>query len=154
TEGRTPGSHPTNGNAHPHHSLGEAQRATLAELVQLLSQSDGSSSKGDESSDSKEVVDLAHALFGRAHEEFLSRKSSETLMNITRALAREVRNFLSGEDRFRVKVEAGEDSLSLYAVLGDRPFIVNSLRECVLYHNCTIDVFLHPIILRQGQRLS
>src|SRR5262249_13813378 len=43
---------------------------------------------------------------------------------------------------------------AFHIVIGDRPFVVNTINECIRSFGLTTPVFLHPVLLNTGRRIS
>ncbi|MCB0321407.1 MAG: NAD-glutamate dehydrogenase, partial [Bdellovibrionales bacterium] len=97
---------------------------------------------------------LAQYLFAKAPVEFLEAKSSENLIEICRSVKSEFDAFIQADTPLTVRIDWKGDFAAAYIILGDRPFIVNSTRECIVARGVSLNVYLHPIIIRDGQRIS
>ncbi|MCB0329529.1 MAG: NAD-glutamate dehydrogenase [Bdellovibrionales bacterium] len=147
--------------------VGTIQKRTVAALTEFLADSPSAKKKNSKKDDSarKALEELAHSLFSHAPTDFLSSRSLSDLFEITELVQAELSTFFSSENRYCVTVsestapnaeeeEGSPHSIRVTTVLGDRPFIINSMRECIIQSGGVIEVFLHPILLRDGQRFS
>ncbi|MCO6429923.1 MAG: NAD-glutamate dehydrogenase [Deltaproteobacteria bacterium] len=97
---------------------------------------------------------LASSLFSKAPIEFLERKSLEDLAHITELCSRAVNRLGENNARFFITSEQSERHTAFISVAADRPFIVNSLTESIEAFGLRLDVFLHPIFISDGYRIS
>ena len=135
----------------------------VSELCSYLGTSAQDSSAATPTSEHLQV--LAGSLFADAPEEFLSRHSMNELTWITSELDNCISTFLAGDDAQIVRMadhvsdgapqaSAENEKTHIFTVMGDRPFVINSIRECIAQSGSSIHVLLHPILLRDGKRLS
>ncbi len=98
---------------------------------------------------------LSEALFAKAPEEFLEARPLGELKTITSFCYSLVQSFLQ-KDRHDVRIasEHGPSSSRISIVLGDRPFIINSITECIRREEADLSILLHPILFLSGYRLS
>ena len=141
------------------------RKASLSKVAELRSYIANNDDSDEFIHDSEPLQELAGALFTEAPEEFVSRQSMKELRWITKELNSRIQQFLEGDGTQVVYIsdQAGSNDqsdqsskgfLHIFTVLGDRPFIINSIRECLLQGGASIEVLLHPILLRGGKRLS
>ena len=90
-------------------------------------------------------ADLVTQLFGKAPEEFLSLHTAQDLLVIARKSFDLLVTFSSTNSQFELSVETTQEGTALYVVLRDRPFIINTVSECIREHGAEIQFFLHPI---------
>ncbi len=97
---------------------------------------------------------LADRLFAKAGKEFFRLKTLDDLVHITEKASSLLETFHNNKKEIIVEHEVLESRSALYIAIGDRPFLINSIRECLIDFHLTIHAFLHPIILEDGQRTS
>lgn len=136
----------------PSQALGQLQEETLTELKALLrTNENGSSLK-------KHLVEkdeLSEFLFAKAPEEFLLSHTKAELVEIVNGASQAIDSYLSEDGKLAVHRSSLQSGVThFFMALGDRPFIINSLRECLLAFGGNISVILHPIIIREGYRIS
>jgi glutamate dehydrogenase len=99
-------------------------------------------------------VELANSLFAKAPIEFLERKSLSQLSEIANECSERISKLKSNKKNYIIDITRNGSYTSLISVIGDRPFIVNSLTYCLEALGHKIHVFLHPIVLLDGYRTS
>ncbi|MCB0332245.1 MAG: NAD-glutamate dehydrogenase, partial [Bdellovibrionales bacterium] len=97
---------------------------------------------------------LADKLFAKAAKEFFRLKTLDDLVHITEKASSVLNTFYEKNHDIIIDHEVLESRSALYIAIGDRPFLINSVRECLIDFHLTIHAFLHPIILDNGQRTS
>ena len=98
---------------------------------------------------------LVGKLFAKAPEDFIEKKSSLELKEVFKNCASVLHTYLQDENKVSVKAFAlSKSKCSIVAVLGDRPFIVNTISECIRSLGFKIDFLLHPVILFDDYRTS
>jgi len=85
------------------------------------------------------------SLFSKASTSFIEHKSLEELVHIADGAVKTVEEYINRTEPVIVKVEERPDSLALYIVLTDRPFIINTVTETIRAAGADIRTFLHPI---------
>jgi glutamate dehydrogenase len=100
---------------------------------------------------------LANLLFAKAPTEFLEHQTLDELVEITeRSLA--CLNSFIGSSALSItsyrREHSGEQMTCLNIALGDRPFIINTVTECLRARGIGVRALLHPIIMTSGFRAS
>ncbi|RMG44289.1 MAG: hypothetical protein D6719_02145 [Candidatus Dadabacteria bacterium] len=98
--------------------------------------------------------DLARRLFGKAPAESIENRDIDELVKITRGVSECLDQYLNSDNKCEIKTELSRNYCSIYIAIGDRPFLVNSIRECAREADVEIKLFLHPIIIKDGYRIS
>lgn len=97
---------------------------------------------------------LAQQLFARAPEGLFRNKSTEELVEIVRVASQTLNELLNNTKTPQVKVLRNKNYSSIWLAMGDKPFIVNSITECIRHRGWPIVALLHPIIILDGYRFS
>ncbi len=121
----------------------------VKQLTDLLHSQTGG--KG-ETTDFLNSSTLATSLFARAPGEFLEQKSLEDLSEITRAGMNAIEEYLKAPRKVYITCHAHDEYFSLFVLLSDRPFIINTITETLRDFGIDIKTFLHPI-LKGGKNL-
>ena len=109
---------------------------------------------GDSTDDFLSSCELARSLFGKASVDFLERKTLDDLVAITRKSAQTLSSFFQKRENICIDCETCEDFSSFYISLGDHPFIITSITECVRDFGVKILSLNHPILIDDGYRVS
>lgn len=97
---------------------------------------------------------IATSLFAKAPIDFLERTTVADLAHITQQGIAAVDSLLKRRGETSLIVEQRADGVSFWIALGDRPFIVNTVNECLASTRFEASVFLHPILQDQSMRVS
>lgn len=139
--------------------LGEKLKGLRGLLIDQETKANGATKKLDESG---ELLSFSEALFHRAPSEFLKSITLRQMSNISRHAFSLFSQFLKSSSPYLVDVrtsfgndgETREGSV-ICSVMGDRPFIVDSLAEYFRSQGLSSHVMLHPILRdRFGKRIS
>src|SRR5262245_36198631 len=82
-------------------------------------------------------------LFAKAPVDFLERKTLKDLADITDKAARAVDSCTARASEIQITPELHDEYTSFFVALRDRPFVVNTITECVRYFGGNISVLLH-----------
>ncbi|MCB0353383.1 MAG: NAD-glutamate dehydrogenase [Bdellovibrionales bacterium] len=123
---------------------------TLEKLTETLEQESSVQSGLDFLTSS----DFANQLFRKASEAFLSGQTVEELLQVVSESLQVLEEFHQGAEPFLVRTNRKERSLRIYIALGDRPFIINSVRQTLVDLSITVLSYLHPILREDGRRIS
>lgn len=100
---------------------------------------------------------LATHLFAKAPTEFLEHQTLDELVEITQRSLACLNEFL-GSSALSIKTyrreHRGHPITCLNIALGDRPFIINTVTECLRARGIGVRALLHPIIMTGGYRAS
>jgi len=98
--------------------------------------------------------ELSHQLFAKATSDYLVTKTLQQLVEISQTAHQHLNLFLEESATPLVRVEPADGHTRIFVSIGDRPFIINSIRECLLDFGVSISILLHPILNRDGHRIS
>jgi glutamate dehydrogenase len=100
---------------------------------------------------------LASHLFAKAPNEFLENQTLDELVEISERSLACLQDYINSS-ALSIKTyrreHRGEQITCLNIALGDRPFIINTVTECLRAHGVGIRALLHPIIMTSGYRAS
>lgn len=97
---------------------------------------------------------LAAALFAKAPVDFLERRTLADLAAITDGSLECLAALPSDSRKVCVRTHSTADKSCMFFALGDRPFIVYTILECLREAGASVFVLLHPVILTRGLRIS
>lgn len=98
---------------------------------------------------------LVTKFFSKAPTEFLERRSFDELKQVLKDCTAALHTFYSENRKEYVKAfKVGANKQALVCILHDRPFIVNSVSECIRSFGFKIDILLHPVITLEELRVS
>lgn len=123
----------------------------ISELTNLLEKK--SPGKGD-SADSLSKSAVAAVLFRNAPAAFLEQATLDSLTIITERAQDSLNSASQSNGAINIKAFQIDDGHGLAISLGDRPFIVNTLREALRAEGAHVRALLHPIISDGTRRLS
>jgi len=98
--------------------------------------------------------ELSQHLFAKATPNYLQTRTLEQLVDISSRAHNHLKKFLDSSESPLVRTEIAKDHCKIFVSIGDRPFIINSLRECLVNFEVSISILLHPILNREGHRIS
>ncbi|MFM1846637.1 MAG: hypothetical protein RL417_111 [Pseudomonadota bacterium] len=135
--------------------------ANVTEKVKALSErlthGRNSGQKSSSGADLLNEESLAAHLFAKAPTEFLENQTLDELVEISERSLSCLQEYLSSS-ALSIKTyrreHRGEQITCLNLALGDRPFIINTVTECLRAHGIGIRALLHPIIMTGGCRAS
>ena len=140
-------------------SAGDASGNQLLERLRShLNAKNGPNTEGISSADSQAEYltqnQLAAALFAKAEEEFLADQTLDRLVSITSDAMSCLEQFLTGKQALVLRTQHNAHHGSITIALGDRPFIINTIIECINEFEVELAALLHPVIHARGQRVS
>lgn len=98
--------------------------------------------------------ELANALFSKAPTDFLERRTLADLSEITSYCYENLSDFMTDTKRVAARSSSTPEYSRISFALGDRPFIINTISECMRECGVSVFVLLHPILLNRGLRIS
>ncbi len=97
---------------------------------------------------------FAQTFFSKAPGEFVERNTLEDHASVTNYCYNAFHEYTSGSDSFVLRSTRTPTKTLLTIVVGDRPFVINSIRECITDYGVNIFTFIHPIYIEDGLRIS
>jgi glutamate dehydrogenase len=129
----------------------------MEQLIQKLKNSLNEISKAGQWQDKTlhglTMNEFAQELFGRASRNFIESQTSDDLLRIANTCAEAVDQF-QNKNNVIIKTFSGKNFCELVIILGDRPFIINTINECLRSTNTTKLEHLHPIVTAKKQLIS
>ncbi len=98
--------------------------------------------------------EVAAKLFSRAPQEYLESRTLDELAHITSCASKLLEEYFQNSETVLIQSESFKRHTGLYIILGDCPFIVNTINETLRDLEQNIQVFLHPILIAAGKRVS
>ena len=128
-------------------SRSEHLAALLTELESKLSQS-------SESGSILNTSEFGQKLFSKASSEYLEKKNLDDLAKIAHQSHKSIQDFIESHEPFSIDLEHTDHCVRFYIAIYDRPFVINSLSECVRDFGVTIHTLLHPVLVVNERRIS
>ncbi|MCB0335945.1 MAG: hypothetical protein KDD62_06550, partial [Bdellovibrionales bacterium] len=97
---------------------------------------------------------LSQQLFARAQESLLIGKTSADLIEIVEETFSTLDAVIANPKNAQIRSKQYGKYSSLWVAMGDKPFIINSITECIRERGYTLHALLHPIVIHHGFRLS
>ena len=102
----------------------------------------------------KNISEVAHFLYAKAPGNYIEQNSSKSLFAIAETMNTLIEKYLTEHSTCIIHHTEDSNGIFLYIVTGDRPFITETTRDSIIGSDGRINVFLHPIILRNEKRIS